>query len=144
MSGGLLIEALQGTLAGEHAAVWGYGVVGGHLPPAEQAAARDAERAHRGRRDTLAEALIGRRVEPVVAAAWYSLPFAVTDVGAARRLAVHLELGSAAQWHALLGVAGQPALRRLALTALTDAATRGLRWRLDVPGEPSTVAFPGT
>ncbi|MDP9239530.1 MAG: ferritin-like domain-containing protein, partial [Actinomycetota bacterium] len=74
----------------------------------------------------------------------YELPFPVADAGAARRLAVHLEKGTAAAWHFALGALAAADLRRLAVTALTDAATRGLQWRLGVPGEPSTVPFPGT
>lgn len=135
---------LQQVLAAEHAASWGYGVVGGHLRPAEQTAARSADQAHRSRRDTLTSLLVDRGAPPVAAAASYALPFPVNDAAAARRLAVHLEQGTAASWHATLGGSADPAIRRLSLAALTDAATRGLQWRLTVPGEPSTIAFPGT
>jgi hypothetical protein len=136
--------ALQRVLAAEHAAVWGYGVVGGQLPAAAQDAARSADRAHRVRRDTVSALLSARGAAPVAAAPAYQLPFAVTDPGAARRLAVHIEKGTAAAWHYALGSVAAAALRRLAVAALTDAATRGLQWRLTVPGAPSTVPFPGT
>lgn len=137
-------DTLQRVLAAEHAAVWGYGVVGGQLPAPAQGAARLADRAHRGRRDTLGALLTARSVTPVAAAPDYDLPFPVADAAAARRLAVHLEKGTAAAWHFALGTLAAADLRRLAVTALTDAATRGLQWRLSVPGEPSTVPFPGT
>lgn len=137
------IAALQRALAAEHAAIWGYGVVGGHLPRPEQPAARSADLAHRGRRDRLIGLLLAQRVGPVAAAASYDLPFAVPGPAPARRLAVHLERGVAAAWYSLLGSTADPAVRRLSVAALTDAATRGLQWRLEVPGEPSTVPFPG-
>lgn len=135
--------ALQTVLAAEHAAVWGYGEAGGHLPRAQQPAAQAADIAHRGRRDALTERLQAAGATPVASAPTYALPFPVFDAGAARRLAVHLEEGTAAAWHALLAATVDRALRRLAVAALTDAATRGLVWRLTVPGEPSTVPFPG-
>lgn len=137
-------DSLQHVLAAEHAAVWGYGVVGGHLPAYAQDAARLADRAHRGRRDTLGALLTARSVVPVGAAPDYDRPFPVADPAAARRLAAHLEKGTAAAWHYALNTLATADLRRLAVTALTDAATRGLQWRLGVPGEPSTVPFPGT
>lgn len=137
------IEALQRALAAEHAAVWGYGVVGGHLLPAQQRAAADAERAHRAWRDALSLGLRDRGATPVAAAASYELPFAVTDAATARRLAVHLEEGTAAVWHAALSAVSTPADRRLALAALTAAATRAVQWRLTVPGMAPTVPFPG-
>lgn len=137
------VAALQRVLAAEHAAVWGYGVVGGQLPGPAQQAAHSADSAHRGRRDTLSALLAARGATPVAAAPAYELPFPVTDAGAARRLAAHLEAGTAAAWHASLGALPAADLRRLAVAALTDAASRGLQWRLTVPGEPSTVPFPG-
>ncbi|MEP6695939.1 MAG: ferritin-like domain-containing protein [Pseudonocardiales bacterium] len=136
--------ALQGVLAAEHAAVWGYGVVGGHLPATAQDPARQADQAHRRRRDTLSALLAARFATPVAAAPDYDLPFPVADALSARRLAAHLEQGTAAAWHAALAVLPVAELRHLAVTALTDAAIRALQWRLTVPGEVSTVPFPGT
>lgn len=137
------IEALQRALAAEHAAVWGYGLVGAALPPAQQPLAASADQAHRAHRDALEETLRARRRTPVAAAASYLLPFPVSGPQSARALAAHLEQGTAANWYALLPAVTAPADRRLAVSALTDAATRGLQWRLLLPGEPSTVPFPG-
>ncbi|MDQ6876077.1 MAG: ferritin-like domain-containing protein [Actinomycetota bacterium] len=137
------IDSLQRALAAEHAAVWGYGLVGATLPPAQQPLAASADQAHRAHRDALEESLRARRATPVAAAASYQLPFPVTDPQAARALAAHLEQGSAANWYAVLPAVSAPADRRLAVSALTDAATRGLQWRLMLPGQPSTVPFPG-
>ncbi len=137
------MDALQQALAAEHASVWGYGVVGGHLSPAQQRSAADADRAHRTRRDALSLEISRRGAKPVAAAPAYELPFPVTDAPAARRLAVHLEEGTAAVWHATLSALSTPGDRRLALIGLTDTATRAVRWRLTVPGTSPSVPFPG-
>ena len=51
-------EGFGAALAAEHAAVYGYGVVGAHLDNAGKATARDAEQAHRNRRDAIADRII--------------------------------------------------------------------------------------
>ena len=48
-----VVDAWQAALAAEHAAVFGYGTLGPHLPPARVDQARVFERAHRGLRDTV-------------------------------------------------------------------------------------------
>ncbi|MER7187610.1 DUF4439 domain-containing protein, partial [Streptomyces hyaluromycini] len=48
-----LLKALQAALAAEHAAVYGYGVVGGRIGRQRLAEARSAYDAHRARRDAL-------------------------------------------------------------------------------------------
>ncbi|MGC3005519.1 DUF4439 domain-containing protein, partial [Streptomyces sp. G35A] len=47
------LRALQAALAAEHAAVYGYGVVGGRIGKDRRAEARAAYDAHRARRDAL-------------------------------------------------------------------------------------------
>ncbi|NED21451.1 DUF4439 domain-containing protein, partial [Streptomyces sp. SID9913] len=47
------LRALQAALAAEHAAVYGYGVVGGRIGKERAPQARSAYDAHRARRDTL-------------------------------------------------------------------------------------------
>jgi hypothetical protein len=134
-------SALAEALAAEHAAVFGYGVVGARLDAAALEAARQAEAAHRGRRDVLLTRLTGAGTHPPPAAAGYALPFPVTDGASALRLAVHLEERTAAVWrHALGGTAGEQ--RRLALDALVDCAVRATRWRVAAGISPSTVALP--
>ncbi|MGB9376564.1 MAG: ferritin-like domain-containing protein [Mycobacteriales bacterium] len=136
-------EALQLALAAEHATIWGYGIVGALVPPAEQPLARAADVAHRARRDRLTMALAARTPSPTPAAPSYELPFAVTDAASAHRLAVHLEERLAAVWRAALGSVTDLPDRQLAMSALVDAATRAVQWRQRVPGAAVTVAFPG-
>lgn len=90
MSGGEL-KAVQAALGAEHAAVYGYGVVGGKIGEARQSEAREAYDAHRARRDTLTRAVLDLGGKPAVAAAGYALPFQVTDSDSAARLAAELE-----------------------------------------------------
>lgn len=137
------IEALQLGLAAEHATIWGYGLVGGLLPAREQPAAEAADKAHRARRDALLTLIAARVPSPQPAAPSYEPPFPVTDAASARRLAVHLEERLATVWRAALGTVTDLPDRQLALAALTDAAVRGVQWRLTVPGTPATAPFPG-
>uniref|UniRef100_UPI000EF574C3 ferritin-like domain-containing protein n=1 Tax=Streptomyces sp. E5N91 TaxID=1851996 RepID=UPI000EF574C3 len=85
------LDALQAALAAEHAAVYGYGVVGGRIAEDRRAEARTAYDAHRARRDALAREVRDLGGEPVAAAAGYALPFSVPDSTAAVRLAAELE-----------------------------------------------------
>jgi hypothetical protein len=138
------VTALQAGLAAEHAVVWGYGVVGARVGEQLVALVRDADGAHRTRRDATVTLIGTYGGEPVATAAAYDLPFPVTDRRSALRLAVHLEEGAAAAWRYAVAATDDVAVRRTALTALSDAAVRATRWRLLQPATPATVAFPGT
>ncbi len=137
------VQAVQNALAAEHAVIWGYAVVGVHVTEEQLPAVQRAELAHRSRRDLTADLLRMRDTEPVEAQASYELPFPVTDPATALRLAIHLEQGDATAWHFVLGWTDDVALRRTALTALTEAAVHATRWRLAAGTQPATVAFPG-
>lgn len=91
MSDDGVLDAAQAALAAEHAAVYGYGVVGGRLDDARRAEATAAYDAHRARRDALARTVRDLGGKPAVAAAAYALPFEVPDAAAALRLAADLE-----------------------------------------------------
>ncbi|MGY1713587.1 ferritin-like domain-containing protein [Geodermatophilus nigrescens] len=135
--------ALREALAAEHAAVWGYGVVGAALPPDARGPAVDGELAHRDLRDGLAALLEERDADPVPAEAGYELPFPVlSDVDAAA-LGAALEEGVSASWVALLGAAEQPAVRQLAVDALGAAEARAVGWRRAAGRTPVTAALPG-
>lgn len=130
------LTALQAALAAEHAAVYGYGVVGGRISQERRSEARAAYDAHRARRDALAREVRDLGAEPVAASAAYALPFPVPDSAAAVRLAAELEDRVAGVYSDLVRAA-EGELRGTAAEALREAAVRAVRWR----GE--SVAFPG-
>ena len=135
--------ALADALAAEHAAVWGYGVVGAALPPDARVAAAAAEVAHRDVRDRLVALLTDRGAEPVLPEAGYALPFPVlSDVDAAT-LAVVLEDGAAAAWVRVLDAAAERDTRALAMDVLGATEVRAVGWRVAAGRAPATQAFPG-
>ncbi|SCE23616.1 protein of unknown function [Streptomyces sp. DpondAA-F4a] len=85
------LRAAQAALAAEHAAVYGYGVLGGRLEGRRRTDATAAHDAHRARRDTLVRTVRDLGGTPVAADAAYALPFAVPDPSAAMRLAAVVE-----------------------------------------------------
>ncbi|MFI1015714.1 ferritin-like domain-containing protein [Streptomyces sp. NPDC020965] len=133
---GTVLTAVQAALAAEHAAVYGYGVVGARAGQARTAEARAAHGAHRAQRDALARTVRDLGGEPDPAAPAYALPFPVPDAAAAVRLAAFLE-DRVAGVYADLVRAGEGPVRREAAVALRDAAVRAVRWR------GGGVAFPG-
>ncbi len=130
------IAALQGALAAEHAAVYGYGTVGAMLTGAALAEARADWTAHQVARDTLEAMLTRRGATPVAAAPAYKLPFPVTGAASAKKLAATLEDGVTRAYLGVVAVDG-PALRAFGATAMQTSAGRALAWR------GTTVAFPG-
>ncbi|WP_328558090.1 MULTISPECIES: ferritin-like domain-containing protein [unclassified Streptomyces] len=130
------LKATQAALAAEHAAVYGYGVVGGRIGEARQPDARSAYDAHRARRDELVRAVKDLGGTPEAASAAYMLPFPVTDTAAAIRFATELEERVADVYSDLVRAATGDR-RRMAAGALREAAVRAVRWS----GE--SVAFPG-
>jgi hypothetical protein len=132
-------DALQTTLAAEHAAVWVYGVLGGQTSSSDEpelyADVLAAYRLHRGRRDLLTGLIAKGGAEPVAAEVGYELgPVGSPALVEAAALAV--EQRCAATYADLVGrTTGRR--RAWAIRALTDAAVRQLRFR----GSPET--FPG-
>lgn len=135
MSAGAL-KATQAALAAEHAAVYGYGVVGARVGDGRGGEARSAYDAHRARRDALVRTVRDLGGAPVAAEAAYALPFAVPDAASAARLGAVLEDRVADVYSDLVRAAEGP-LRRDAADALREAAVRAVRWR------GSGVPFPG-
>jgi hypothetical protein len=130
------VAALQGVLAAEHAAVYGYGVVGAMLAGSEQADARADWMAHQVARDTLVAMLTKLGATPVAASPAYALPLAVTSPKTAARLAATLEEGVTRAYLGLVAVSS-PTLRAFAAKSMQTSANRALAW------SGSTVAFPG-
>jgi hypothetical protein len=131
------IAALQGALAAEHVAIFGYGVLGAHLLGVQRHNADQMWNSHRTRRDRLRSYVEAGGGTPVAAAPAYHLPSPVSSPHAAAQLAARLEDGVTAGYAGLAGVA-DPSLRRYAALAMQEATVRAVRWR----GAPP-VAFPG-
>ncbi|MFF9557337.1 ferritin-like domain-containing protein [Streptomyces albus] len=130
------LAAVQAALRAEHAAVYGYGVVGGRIEESRRKEVRECYDAHRARRDALRRTVRALGGEPEPAAPAYALPFAVPDSDAAVRLAAQLE-DRIAGVYADLVRASEGTRRREAAGALREAAVRSVRWK------GSGVAFPG-
>ena len=135
------VEALQDCLAAEHAAIYGYGLLGGVLAAEETGAtervlAADGYVGHRASRDALTALISGLRVDPVPAEPAYATPFRIVDIAGCRRLGRHIEHRTAAVYSFAVAKTVDGTRRMLART-LTDAALREVRWGAEAQ------AFPG-
>ena len=130
--------AIQQALAGEHAAVYAYGVIGGVLDPvgATGVLALDCYEVHQSRRDLVEEQLRGLGAEPVAAEPGYALPSPVTTPVDARLLARQVEDRCAVLYAAAVAASTDDG-RAQAAGWLEDAATRAVSWG------GTSVAFPG-
>ncbi|WP_205856462.1 ferritin-like domain-containing protein [Phytoactinopolyspora endophytica] len=128
---------MQAALAGEHACVYGYGVIGANLGGDEQAAARRARQAHEAQRDALHDHVLALDAAPEAALPAYALPFDVDDAASARELAATLEERLAAVYVDLVAAGPEDDLRAFAAETLIDVAVEHTRWT------GSTTAFPG-
>jgi hypothetical protein len=136
-------ERLTDALRAEHAAIYGYGLVGAHLDAGTVGLAFVAEAGHRSRRDALVIRLAALGRTPPPAEPAYAPPAPVTDQAGALRLAVTIEEATAAVWRlALPDTTGDD--RKLALGALSDCAVSATRARRAAGITPPTVPFPGT
>jgi hypothetical protein len=134
------LDALQETLADEHAALYAYGVLGARTSQGTTPELYDvlttAYRRHRARRDQLRLMVEEAGGDPVAAAAAYDLegrPVRVAQVAAA---ALDLEASSAEVLLALVA-RSSGAVRAWALTEATWSAV----WQLELGGSPAT--WPG-
>jgi hypothetical protein len=87
---------LSALLAGEHAAIDGYGIAGAVLARAQApaplvAAARTGLDAHRASRDALTDAIVAAGGSPPPPLPAYQLPFPVRDTSSAARLLIGIE-----------------------------------------------------
>jgi hypothetical protein len=98
-----VVQALQRVLAAQHAAVYGYPVIGVALRSAGQIRlARQLEAQHRHTRDELMAQLAARQVTPVPAQASYRAAQPVTGPADAQRWALDLEEDCAGAYRYLL------------------------------------------
>jgi hypothetical protein len=130
------IRALQSALAAEHAAVYGYGVVGAYLTGGSRATATADWVAHQNARDELEAMLRSRGAQPGPAAVAYQLPIPVRTADEAVSLAVIIEDRIATAYLGLVALS-VPVLRELGALQVRASALRAAFWR------GSTVAFPG-
>lgn len=130
------LDALQTTLAAEHAAVHVLGTLGARARGPLRSALTEAYAAHRARRDQLAAYVRDEGGEPVAAEAAYELPEDLDSAAGLAAGAVTVEDACAETYAWLVANATGPR-RRWAVTALTDAAVRVLSLR----GSPEI--FPG-
>jgi len=134
------LEALQSTLAGEYAAIYVYGVLGGRVSASEDPALAGrlgtAYTTHRGRRDSLISMIYAKDGEPVASEVSYALPNPATRPAQLIAAALETEQRSCAVYADMVGNTSGPN-REWAVDALNDAAVR----LLGFDGTPE--AFPG-
>lgn len=135
------VEALQTTLAAEHAALYVFGALGAQTSqsgaPTLYAALTEAYETHRARRDQLSARIRDLGADPVPAEPAYELPRRLGTPDAVTREALAVERACATTYAYL--VANSPsAERRYAVDLLVQTAVRELAFR----GTPET--FPGS
>lgn len=136
------IRALQRCLAAEHAAVYGYGVVGGVLAvttdqssTVEKLAVSTYD-AHRLARDGLVARISGLGATPRASLPAYGVPFPIHTTADCRRFARLLEERCAAVYaDAVADTVGSE--RRLTALGLRACAEHAVQWGAAI------VAFPG-
>jgi hypothetical protein len=123
------LRALQRSLAGEHAAVYVYGVLGGRVSVSEEpglsSLLTSAYDVHRGRRDELNAMVRAKKGDPVAAEPSYQLPTPSRTTDQIRAAARITEERSSAVYADAVGSTSR-ADRRWAIEALRDAAVREL------------------
>ena len=123
------LEALQRTLAGEHAAVYVYGVLGGRVSDSKEPALAGqisaAYATHRGRRDQLTAMVRAKGAAPVAAEVSYQLPNPATTPSQLRAAALTTERRCTAVYADMVGSTSR-ADRGWAIGALSESAVREL------------------
>ena len=135
-----VLDALQSTMADEHAAIYTYGVLGARTSqaatPLLHAALDTAYRQHRSRRDQLRLLVRAAGGEPVAAEAAYVLDGRLLQPAGIAAGALALEEASTVTLAALVAQSAGT-VRAWALTEVVWSAT----WGLEFGGDPQT--WPG-
>jgi hypothetical protein len=135
-----VLDALQETLADEHAALYTYGVLGARTSQVTTPGLYDAltagYRRHRARRDQLRVLIADAGGEPVAAAAAYELDRPLLRVPQVQAAALGIEESSTQTLLALVA-RSSGSVREWALTEATWSAT----WQLELGGAAQT--WPG-
>jgi hypothetical protein len=123
------LEALQATLAGEHAAVYVYAALGARVSTSAQPDLESriytAYTTHRGRRDQLISIVRGTGATPVASEVSYQLPNPAKTRGQLVRAALETEQRCTEMYAAMVGSTSR-ANRQFAIDALADSAVRQL------------------
>jgi len=134
------IQAMQAALAGEHAAVYVYGVIGARVSPSSAPTlwnqVHTAYAAHRGRRDQLLTMVRAAAAQPVAAEVSYVLPNPARTATQLIGASLDLERRCCAVYADMVA-STSGASRQWAIDALCEAAVR----QLGFGGEPQV--FPG-
>ena len=130
-----VIDRLQLALAGEHAAVYGYGVVGGRLTSNTSRALADLN-AHRSARDQLSRLIVSKGVEPVPADPFYAVDISAGTQKQLVTTAIAIE-DRLSDLYAELMLENDAAARGIAVEQLQGCAVRATQWR------DRAQAFPG-
>jgi Domain of unknown function (DUF4439) len=138
---------LEPVLAGEHAAVYGYGMAGAVLvslsaPAALIGAARSGYDAHRESRDALNDVITSQGGQPPTPLPAYALPFPLTSAGSVVRFLAGLEDRLCGVAAAAVGSADLARNRLLAADVLSAAALRAVRLRLLAGAPPAKAVTP--
>lgn len=140
------LPALQATLAGEHAAVWIYGVLGAQASQSQHPELYDelsrAYALHRKRRDQLTVTISRLDAQPAASKVSYELPNPARTPAQLRAAALEVEQ-RLAQVYGQLVESSTHAQRRWAIGALDDCAVRQLGFGgtpSDLPGMPLTTS----
>jgi len=134
------VGALQATLAGEHAAVYLYGVLGGQVSRSSQpklaTLVGELYDAHVSRRNRLTELVSAHDVDPVASASAYRLPNALTNATELKAAAREIETRCLQLYGQTVG-STSGADRAWAITTLLTASTQVLALGIapsDYPG----------
>jgi hypothetical protein len=128
------VDAWQSALAAEHAAVYGYALVGARLT-ADVDAARSAQADHRFRRDRCVEEVKRLGAEPEPAAAAYEPSSPVRSDSDAKALAADIEQGCSAAYLALVALDASRD-RRVGAEWLRRSTVARSRWSGELPALP--------
>ncbi|WP_109509904.1 DUF4439 domain-containing protein [Nocardioides speluncae] len=134
------LEALQATLAAEHAAVWTFGTLGARTSqsasPQLYERLRESHLVHRNRRDQLSREIRDLGDQPAAAAPAYALSNPAVTIDEITSAALAAEAACTASYADLV-THTSGARRAWAVSALTNAAVRKLAFQ----GSPEI--FPG-
>ena len=130
------VAALQGVLAAENAAVYGYGLAGAHLSGGQLSVAQQDWTLHRAATATISAMITQRGAAPAAAPVAYRPPFRVNSAATAVALTVILEDGLVTAYLGLVALEDR-SLRTFGAQQMQAAAIRAAGWR------GSTTAFPG-